>query len=186
MKGVTPLKKETKDIHTEKTLKTVKKNKKIIQKTNFLETNKPIDKTTPTQYKISFGEINKELKKGKVKIDRKIDLHGYSLSKAYEILKKEIKNTYEKNKRCILVVTGKGLKTTDGKAPAEFIITSDMKSWHWAKAKITSKNTVQVWSDQVTNPVAVRYAWANNPVNPNLTNSAKIPASPFRTDDERK
>ena len=109
MKGVTPLKKETKDIHTEKTLKTVKKNKKIIQKTNFLETNKPIDKTTPTQYKISFGEINKELKKGKVKIDRKIDLHGYSLSKAYEILKKEIKNTYEKNKRCILVVTGKGL-----------------------------------------------------------------------------
>lgn len=83
-------------------------------------------------------------------------------------------------------VVGKGLTTTDGKAPAEFIITNDMKTWQWAQAKITGKNTVEVWADQMTHPVAVRYAWANNPVNPNLTNSAKIPASPFRTDEEPK
>jgi sialate O-acetylesterase len=83
-------------------------------------------------------------------------------------------------------VVGKGLKTTDGKAPAEFIITNDMKTWQWAQAKITGKNTVEVWSDDVSNPVAVRYAWANNPINPNLTNSTGIPASPFRTDAEPK
>ncbi|MFG0250665.1 MAG: sialate O-acetylesterase [Phycisphaeraceae bacterium JB051] len=83
-------------------------------------------------------------------------------------------------------VVGKGLKTTDGKAPAEFIITDDMRNWYWADAKITSKNSVTVWSDKVTKPVAVRYAWANNPVNPNLTNSANIPATPFRTDAEPK
>jgi sialate O-acetylesterase len=83
-------------------------------------------------------------------------------------------------------VVGKGLKTTDSKAPAEFIITDDMKNWYWADAKITSKNTIDVSSDKVAKPVAVRYAWANNPVNPNLTNSANIPASPFRTDAEPK
>lgn len=83
-------------------------------------------------------------------------------------------------------VVGKGLSTTDGIAPAEFIITDDMKNWHWADAKITGKNTLTVWSDKVAKPVAVRYAWANNPVNPNLTNSANIPASPFRTDEEPK
>jgi sialate O-acetylesterase len=33
----------------------------------------------------------------------------------------------------------------------------------------------------VSQPVAVRYAWADNPTC-NLYNSAKLPASPFRTD----
>ena len=36
--------------------------------------------------------------------------------------------------------------------------------------------------DAVTEPVAVRYAWADNPVGANLYNSAGLPASPFRTD----
>jgi sialate O-acetylesterase len=48
-----------------------------------------------------------------------------------------------------------------------------------------------VWSDAVTNPQYVRYAWADNPVNPNLYNKEVrpdgsvgrgLPASPFRTD----
>ena len=37
-------------------------------------------------------------------------------------------------------------------------------------------------SPQIPNPVAVRYAWAINPVC-NLYNKAELPASPFRTDD---
>ena len=41
--------------------------------------------------------------------------------------------------------------------------------------------TVVVSSAQVAAPVAVRYAWANNPVC-NLANKAGLPASPFRTD----
>ena len=39
-----------------------------------------------------------------------------------------------------------------------------------------------VWSDEVSKPVAVRYAWANNP-ECNLYNKEGLPASPFRTDD---
>ncbi|HWZ02201.1 MAG TPA: sialate O-acetylesterase, partial [Mucilaginibacter sp.] len=49
----------------------------------------------------------------------------------------------------------------------------------WA---IISGNKVVVTSNDVANPVAVRYAWANNPAC-NLYNGANLPASPFRTDD---
>ena len=44
-----------------------------------------------------------------------------------------------------------------------------------------------VWSADVTNPAAVRYAWADNwpqsPPAPNLFNKAGLPAGSFRTDD---
>lgn len=45
-------------------------------------------------------------------------------------------------------------------------------------------NDVIVWLDKVKNPVAVRYAWAGNPVC-NLYNSEMLPAVPFRTDNFR-
>jgi len=39
-----------------------------------------------------------------------------------------------------------------------------------------------VRSSQVRFPMAVRYAWANNPEGANLYNAEGLPASPFRTD----
>jgi sialate O-acetylesterase len=54
--------------------------------------------------------------------------------------------------------------------------------WSWAKARIIDPTTVEVISDDVTEPVDVRYAWADNPV-ANLYNSADLPAVPFRSDD---
>lgn len=51
-----------------------------------------------------------------------------------------------------------------------------------AETKIKN-NTVVVWCDKVAVPVAVRYAWANNPEGANLYNKEGLPASPFRTDD---
>ena len=44
-------------------------------------------------------------------------------------------------------------------------------------------NTVVVYSNAVINPVAVRYAWSNNPESANLFNQEGLPTSPFRTDD---
>jgi sialate O-acetylesterase len=52
----------------------------------------------------------------------------------------------------------------------------------WAQAKIDG-DTVVVWNDEIREPAAVRYAWANNPVC-NLFNAAGLPAVPFRTDGE--
>ena len=50
-----------------------------------------------------------------------------------------------------------------------------------AEARIDG-DTVVLRSDKVAHPVAVRYAWANNP-QCNLYNRAGLPASPFRTAD---
>lgn len=55
------------------------------------------------------------------------------------------------------------------------------KQFVWAKARIEG-NSVLVWSDDVKQPVAVRYGWGNNP-EVNLYNNEALPASPFRTDD---
>lgn len=52
--------------------------------------------------------------------------------------------------------------------------------WAWATAKIEGAD-VLVWSAQVPQPVAVRYAWGDNPTC-NLINGAGLPAGPFRTD----
>jgi len=77
--------------------------------------------------------------------------------------------------------SGSGLMTNDGEELAEFALAGADKKFVWAKAKIEG-NTVIVWNDSMANPMYVRYAWADNPVNPNLYNKEGLPASPFRTD----
>jgi sialate O-acetylesterase len=79
-------------------------------------------------------------------------------------------------------VDGK-LVTRDGKAPDEFTICGADHKWVRAQAKITGTNTVEVWADGVNEPVAARYAWFDNPVNPNLTDASGLPTSCSRTDD---
>jgi sialate O-acetylesterase len=62
-----------------------------------------------------------------------------------------------------------------------FAIAGADKKFVWADAAIKGKAVI-VSSDYVSRPVAVRYAWANNP-DCNLFNGAGLPACPFRTDD---
>jgi sialate O-acetylesterase len=62
-----------------------------------------------------------------------------------------------------------------------FAIAGADRKFVWAEAKIDGDSVV-VSSDEVSTPVAVRYAWADNPVC-NLYNEEGLPASPFRTDD---
>lgn len=76
---------------------------------------------------------------------------------------------------------GSGLITNDGEEPSEFAIAGADKKFVWAKAKIEGDKII-VSSDAVPNPMYVRYAWADDPVNPNLYNKEGLPASPFRTD----
>jgi sialate O-acetylesterase len=77
--------------------------------------------------------------------------------------------------------TGSGLVANDGEELSEFAIAGADKKFVWANAKIEGE-TVVVWNDQIKNPKYVRYAWADNPVNPNLFNKDGLPASPFTTD----
>jgi sialate O-acetylesterase len=76
---------------------------------------------------------------------------------------------------------GGGLVAKGGGPLKGFAVAGEDKKWHWAEATIDGE-TVVVSSDEVAKPVAVRYAWANNP-ECNLVNEAGLPASPFRTDD---
>jgi sialate O-acetylesterase len=78
---------------------------------------------------------------------------------------------------------GTGLKIRDGDKLQEFAIAGEDHKWHWAEARITGKDKVEVWSSEVPRPVAARYAFNNNPRHPNLTNETGLPAAPFRTDD---
>ena len=81
--------------------------------------------------------------------------------------------------------TGSGLTTNDGEALDEFAIAGDDKKFVWAKAKIDGDKII-VSNDDVPNPKYVRYAWADNPVNPNLINKEGLPASPFRNHEPLK
>jgi sialate O-acetylesterase len=77
--------------------------------------------------------------------------------------------------------TGSGLISNDGEPLSEFAIAGEDKKFVWAKATIEGEKVI-VWSDEITNPKYVRYAWADNPAFPNLYNKEGLPASPFRTD----
>jgi sialate O-acetylesterase len=72
-----------------------------------------------------------------------------------------------------------GLKC-DGDELTHFLIADVNKNFVPAQAKIDG-NTVLVWSDEVAEPIAVRFGWSNI-AEPNLFNTAGLPASPFRTD----
>jgi sialate O-acetylesterase len=63
-----------------------------------------------------------------------------------------------------------------------FLIAGADRKFVPAEASIDG-DSVLVWSDKVTAPAAVRYAWLCNPEGCNLYSKEGLPASPFRTDD---
>jgi len=76
---------------------------------------------------------------------------------------------------------GGGLKSRDGGDLKGFLVAGEDKMFKTAQAKIVGKQ-VQVWSDEVSKPVAVRYAWASWCPEANLVNQEGLPATLFRTD----
>ncbi|HEY1053189.1 MAG TPA: sialate O-acetylesterase [Prosthecobacter sp.] len=80
-----------------------------------------------------------------------------------------------------------GLRTIDIDEPKGFAICGEDKKWVWATAAIIGgskkgTNQIEVSSPAVPKPVAVRYAWADNPVC-NVFSAEGLPVTPFRTDD---
>ena len=80
-----------------------------------------------------------------------------------------------------------GLRTVNIDEPQGFAICGEDKKWVWAKAAIIGgskkgTNQIEVSSPNVPKPVAVRYAWSDNPVC-NVYSAEGLPVTPFRTDD---
>jgi len=77
---------------------------------------------------------------------------------------------------------GSSLRAFDVADARGFAVCGADKVWHWAKGRVVLPNKVEVTSDAVPAPIAVRYAWADNPVC-NLYSAEGLPVTPFRTDD---
>jgi sialate O-acetylesterase len=78
--------------------------------------------------------------------------------------------------------TGSGLNLKDIYGYAKgFAIAGEDQKFVWAQGYVEG-NTVIVFNKDISHPVAVRYAWGNNPNDANLYNKEGLPASPFRTD----
>ena len=117
--GATPIKKKEKvkkissqTIHVEK--KIIIKN--IIKAPACKETE---EKQKKSLFRIEKSPLNKKLKKGKVPIDKKIDLHGFSVLEAEHIFCETILSCYKKNLRCLLFITGKGILKKNDNADSD-------------------------------------------------------------------
>ena len=96
------------------------------------------------------------------------------ICQSMEITGNEIKITFSH--------TGSGLAVKDRYGYLKgFSIAGEDRKFHWARARLEG-NTVFVHHPSIQNPVAVRYAWSDNPEDANLFNKEGLPASPFRTD----
>ncbi|MDD4347467.1 MAG: sialate O-acetylesterase [Opitutales bacterium] len=109
---------------------------------------------------------------------RKINLAGGPIIREFEVGDGAIEVAFDN--------AGQGLIALHGDPLREFSIAGDDRIFHRANAAIVSPDRVRVSSDAVAEPVAVRYAWADNPIHANLCNDQRLPASPFRTDSWEK
>lgn len=80
---------------------------------------------------------------------------------------------------------GSGLTTHNKYGYVEgFTLAGNDQKFYWAKAYIDG-NTVVVSSEEVTQPIAVRYGWEHNP-DVGIYNKENLPAGPFRSDTWKK
>ena len=73
---------------------------------------------------------------------------------------------------------GGGLIAKNDQTLKYFAVAGVDRKFVWAKA-IIKQGKVVVWNDGVSDPIYVRYAWADNPATANLYNKEGLPASPF-------
>ena len=132
---------------------------------------------------IDIGEANDIHPKNKQEVGRRL-----ALSALAQVYFQEIEFSgplyggmqIEEDKIRLSFSNSEGLKSKDGGPLKGFAIAGEDKKFVWADAKMEGDHVI-VSSAAVKSPVAVRYAWADNP-ECNLVNAAGLPASPFRTD----
>ncbi len=133
---------------------------------------------------IDIGEANDIHPKNKQDVGRRLALAALAIAYGKDIVYSGPlydSHKIEGNKVRIFFTHVDGGLVARGGELKGFAIAGPDRKFVWAKAAIDG-DTVVVWSDQVPNPVAVRYGWADNP-ECTLYNKAGLPASPFRTDD---
>jgi len=115
--------------------------------------------------------------------DTKIVVSG-PLYKAMKVEGDKIRISFDYAESGLMVGKKSGRAPTEDVAGGKlggFVIGSKDGKWAWAEATLDGA-TVVVSSPDIKEPVAVRYAYSNNPVKANLYNKAGLPASPFTTE----
>lgn len=101
-----------KPLHKEKKPSKKAKKSKIKIETQIIPPSNPIpalDLEIKEIKPISVNSsVDRKLREGKYDIDATIDLHGKTEGEAYQFLQYFLRTSYEMNKKCILVITGKG------------------------------------------------------------------------------
>ena len=90
--------------------------------------------------------------------------------------------TIDKEKVRLRFKYADGLRTRNDGPLKGFAMRAENGPWFWADGKIENQEVV-LWSQQVSHPAAVRYAWAANPIL-SVENKAGLPLRPFRTDSD--
>ncbi len=134
---------------------------------------------------IDIGEARDIHPRNKQDVGKRLALHALANEYGKEIVKSGPRFTNFEIKGSHVYLNfdhiGGGLRAIDEKDLSYFAIAGEDKKFVWADARIEGDQVV-VSSPDIPNPVAVRYAWADNPEGCNLYNAAGLPASPFRTD----
>lgn len=74
---------------------------------------------------------------------------------------------------------GRALSFIDN-GPDDFEIKDEYDHWHPANSRIESSDSIYVWSDEITSPTGVRYAWRNYPSS-NYFNTYNLPLLPYNS-----
>ena len=114
-KTVNPLDKEKKKLRPQICDRATYKNLPIKNENIFIQ-----EETSYSEKQVQDNEKNfdieknllKKINRGKIKIEAKLDLHGYNLFESEEKVYNFVRKKYESNIRLILIITGKGKRLT--------------------------------------------------------------------------
>lgn len=144
-------------------------------------------KNTGMASAVDIGEANNIHPKNKQDVGKRLSLAALKVAYNKDIVHSgpQYKSMEVINGKAIVsfnyVETGFEVKGKNGEIK-EFEIAGIDKKFYKATAKIEG-DKISVWSSEVKTPIAVRFAWANNPAQFNLYNKEGLPVIPFRTDD---
>lgn len=135
-----------------------------------------------------IGDANDIHPRNKKEVGHRLALNALKVAHGKEVIASgPVYDSMKKEGEKIVLTfkdTGTGLRAKDGNKYGYvkgFAIAGADKKFVWANAYISGDKVV-VFSEEIPDPVAVRYAWADNPDDNDLVNSAGLLASPFRTD----
>lgn len=173
----------------------------IVQLANFMETKPEPTKSNWAELREQQRRVSQTIPKTGLAVTIDIgewnDIHPLNKKEVGKRLSLQAQKTLFDNKIIAdgpvyesMKIDGNKITLSFKKGTDDFSKVSELKGFaikgkegifKWAQAKMGG-NTIIVWNDEIKDPIAVRYAWSDNPDKANLKNKLGLPASPFTTE----